>query len=521
MMKGYEKRTCGQCFSDAFYSIRFVERKIFSYLCTRNGNSAIPTFSTIYIMIKEIVKLPSGGMAQSMQKAVEPQTAPAEGIHNVDAESVELVEAEEVSAEDVKELFQKKASAKGESTGQTDSAAGQDSGNGEEAASDAESLDVVHQYMNERYELRNNMIAGRLEFRPRDGKDSPFRQLTLEAENSIIIAAMTELGDMRGLKSLVQLLVHSEEVPTYDPAREYLTTLPHWDGQNRMAKLFGRLPGISAENILRCTMWLRSAVAHWLRLDTLYGNDTVPTLIGDQGCGKTVFCRRLLPPTLQCYFLDRINLSNKFDKDMALTNNLVVMLDEFDHYTVSQQAALKQVLSRNTVNARPILKGAQVQRHRYASFMATTNNLRPLNDPTGSRRYVCIRLTPGAVIDNERPIDYDQLYAQVMEEVTVMKKRYWFNSDETRQIQLDNVPFQRQVDVCEMVDACFCKPKAGQEGDEYSMNDIVELIAIRYPFVTCNMALKMRVGSELRRQGYQLRHHKSGNSYVVKPKMAA
>lgn len=275
----------------------------------------------------------------------------------------------------------------------------------------ADDLLALKEFLGDRYELRNNVVAGRLEFRLRDGSEAAFRQLTYEAENSIILDALTQLGKMKGLKGMLTMLLHSEEVPEYDPVREYLTTLPRWDGRNRVAELFGRLPGISSENIYRCSIWLRSAVTHWLKMDLLHGNDSVPTLIGDQGCGKTVFCRRMLPPALQEYFLDRINLSNKFDKDMALTNNMIVVLDEFDQYTTSQQASLKQSISRSTVNARPILKGAQVLRHRYASFLATTNNPRPLNDPTGSRRYLCIRLTPGSIIDNLSPIDYDQLYA--------------------------------------------------------------------------------------------------------------
>ena len=387
--------------------------------------------------------------------------------------------------------------------------------------SDNEDLLVVKQFLSERYELRNNVVAGRLEFRLRDGSDAPFRQLTIEAENSIILDAMQTLSDVKGLKTTISLLLHSEEIPEFDPVREYLTTLPHWDGQNRVAELFGRLPGISSENIYRCTVWLRSAVAHWLKMDQLHSNDNVPTLIGDQGCGKTVFCRRLLPPSLQGYFLDRMNLSNKFDKDMALTNNMIVVLDEFDQYTTSQQASLKQALSRSTVNARPIFTGTQVVRHRYASFLATTNNLHPLNDPTGSRRYICIRIEPGKLIDNELPIDYEQLYAQVVEEVCVRGMRYWFNADETRQIQLDNVPFQRVVDVDEMLRACFHKPHTAEGEHEFSMDEIVEFIVMRYPHVQCNMSLKMKVGSALKRMGYPHRHHKTGNSYVLMPKKAA
>ena len=385
----------------------------------------------------------------------------------------------------------------------------------------ADDLLVLKEFLGDRYELRNNVVAGRLEFRLRDGSEAAFRQLTYEAENSIILDALTQLGKMKGLKGMLTMLLHSEEVPEYDPVREYLTTLPRWDGRNRVAELFGRLPGISSENIYRCTIWLRSAVAHWLKMDLLHGNDSVPTLIGDQGCGKTVFCRRMLPPALQEYFLDRINLSNKFDKDMALTNNMIVVLDEFDQYTTSQQASLKQSISRSTVNARPILKGAQVLRHRYASFLATTNNPRPLNDPTGSRRYLCIRLTPGSIIDNLSPIDYDQLYAQVVEEVCERGMRYWFEPEETRQIQLDNEQFEHVLELDDIVQACFRKPKANETARDYTMNEIIELITMRYPHVECGPSLKVRVGVAMRKRGFEQHRHHRGTGYVLIPRQVA
>jgi predicted P-loop ATPase len=94
-----------------------------------------------------------------------------------------------------------------------------------------------------------------------------------------------------------------------------------------------------------------------------------------------------LPVNLREYYLDHLNLSNKFDKEMALTNNLIVNLDELEAIRPSQHAALKQTLSKSKVNGRPIYGASQDDRPRYASFVATTNNPHPLSDAMGSRRY--------------------------------------------------------------------------------------------------------------------------------------
>ena len=152
-------------------------------------------------------------------------------------------------------------------------------------------------------------------------------------------------------------------------------------------------------------------------MDELHANECVPTLIGPQGCGKTTFLRRLLPQQLRQYYLDHLNLSNKFDKEMALTNNLLVNLDELEAIRPSQHAALKQLLSKNKVNGRKIYADSQDDRTRYASFTATTNNRHPLTDATGSRRYICVAIPEGQIIDNSGTIDYNQLYAQLVYEV--------------------------------------------------------------------------------------------------------
>lgn len=282
---------------------------------------------------------------------------------------------------------------------------------------------AVEQFLQNHYLFRRNVLNGKIEYATLPAQDeSEYRELTPEAEMSIIIRARKELADEKcNPKSDIQDLLRSEEVRAYNPICEFLEDLPQWDGQNHVARLFSRLPGLSTEQHHFLAVWLRSAVAHWLQMDVMHGNECVPTLIGAQGCGKTTFVRRLLPQQLRQYYLDHLNLSNKFDKEMALTNNLLVNLDELDAIRPSQHSALKQTLSKSKVNGRPIFGRAQADRPRYASFVATTNNLHPLTDATGSRRYICLTIPEGQLIDNTGDIDYLQLYAQVLYELRELK----------------------------------------------------------------------------------------------------
>ena len=274
-------------------------------------------------------------------------------------------------------------------------------GRGQTVNAPTESVLLIEQYLNDNYLFRRNELNGKVEFATvttgqspvtSDDKDQSsvtFRPLTQEALNSIILRARREgLDDECNPKSDITMYVNSEEVPLYNPIQQYLNSLPKWDGQNHVAKLFSRLPGLSTEQHAFLAIWLRATVAHWQQLDMLHGNEVVPVLIGPQGCGKTTFLRRLLPPHLRQYYLDHLNLSNKFDKEMALTNNLLVNLDELEAIRPSQQSMLKQTVSKSKVNGRPIFGRTQEDRLRYASFVATTNNPHPLSDATGSRRFI-------------------------------------------------------------------------------------------------------------------------------------
>ena len=378
---------------------------------------------------------------------------------------------------------------------------------------------AAEQFLKDNYLFRFNELSGKVEYVTLPASEKPeWRVLTQKALNSIIIhAKREEISEKGSPKTDIVELLQSDEVEVFNPIQHYLKNLPKWDGQNHVAKLFGRLPGVSSEQMEFLFVWLRSAVAHWLQMDTLHGNECVPTLIGSQGCGKTTFVARLLPSELRMYFLDHLNLSNKFDKEMALTNNLIVNLDELDAIRPSQQAALKQTLSKSKVNGRPIYGASQDDRPRYASFVATTNNPHPLSDVTGSRRYICVTIPDGQYINNDGDIDYEQLYAQVMYELLELKSPFWFNNDQVARIQQLNLNYMEQKDIAEVLEACIRKPKEGEQGIRMKSGEIVSLIRQEYPTIKADHSTKIHLGMALKELGFEGKTHGGQTYYKVVP----
>ena len=397
--------------------------------------------------------------------------------------------------------------------------------NGESLGASLQNSLAVEQFLTDNYLFRRNILNGKVEYliltTKQTDNQSVWRTLTPEALNSIVRKAKQEQITKNSPKTDIQEVIYSDATPVYDPISEFLMHLPKWDGQNHLAKLFSRLPGISSEQLDFLVIWFRSAVAHWLQKDKLHANESVPTLIGSQGCGKSTFIARLLPPELQEYYLDHLNLSNKFDKEMALTNNLLVNLDELDAIRPSQQAALKQTLSKIKVNGRTIYGSSQQDRPRYASFVATTNNPHPLSDVTGSRRFICIEIPDGQYIDNAGEIDYEQLYAQLVYEVNELKAPYWFSNEQVARIQELNQNYTDEKDITEIIEACFRKPNEGEKVKAMNCTQMLELISKEYPSLKKTVSTKVHLGLAMKDLGFEHTERGHVKYYNVVPVDAA
>ena len=328
----------------------------------------------------------------------------------------------------------------------------------------------INTFLTENYDLRKNVMRGVAEYRPRTGIGFSYQDLTEEARNSITMRALEQ--GIRCWDKDIRRFVNSEDITPYDPLNEWLERLPRWDGKDRVTSLAQRIPTDYHEWPHLFHLWMRSMVAMWLGKGQLTGNALVPLLIGRQGCGKSSFCRILMPREVMDYYNDRINFKNESDLNLGLTSFGLINLDEFDKITQRQQIVLKYLLSTADLKYRPPYGKAYSQHRRYASFIGTTNETHPLSDPTGSRRFICTLITGD--IDFQTPVDHQQLYAQLKEEIS-QGQRYWLTKDEERQLMEHNLVYQQLSGLGEMLLSLIQKPRDG-EGEWMTLKELSALL---------------------------------------------
>ncbi len=374
---------------------------------------------------------------------------------------------------------------------------------------------AVECHLEHNYQFRRNVLSGLVEYKKTGEPDENFSRLTSEALNTIFIKAKREIPDDTSLKTDIKAYVESDIPPVYNPVVAWLDSLAKWDGKDRVAEFLNRIPGLSDEKIDFLRIYLRSNVAHWLNMEQEHGNETVPLLIGNQGCGKSTFCVRFLPKHLRQYYLDHFNLANKFDKEMALSSCLLICLDEIDMYNARQMAQIKQALSKVKVNGRKIYGKTIDERMRFASFIATTNNRHPLVDKTGSRRFLTIEIPNGEVINNNEEIEYEQLYAQLLYEVRDEKQRYWYTNEETQRIQELNAPYEQTLDLEQMIDCMFRKPQGNEKHGAFTSLDIRKILKQQYPDVADSQLNSIKIGKAMKEMKVARLKSKRGVSYSL------
>ena len=333
---------------------------------------------------------------------------------------------------------------------------------------------AMMEHLNAHYEMRYNTVMKYTEYQEKDRAWLGFMPVSPR-----IVKRMTlevQLADIPVSIKDVKNYLESDYIKNYDPIDEYLFACHgKWDGKDHIRALARTVPTDNPNWENWFYTWFLGMVEQWRTYrNHQYGNSVVPLLISKQGYNKSTFCRRILPQELQWGYNDNLILSEKRQVLQAMSQFLLINLDEFNQISANvQQGFLKNIIQLPSVKIkRPY--GSHVEDFpRTASFIGTSNIDDILSDPSGSRRFIGVKLT-GPIDVTIRP-NHQQLFAQALAALDRGEKCY-FDAQQTQRLIESNRDFQVEMPLEQCFYECFSITKNEKEGKYISAAAIFKVM---------------------------------------------
>ena len=325
-----------------------------------------------------------------------------------------------------------------------------------------ENIEKMMKYLNEKYDLRYNMVMKYTEYVPKDKEWIGFQAVEPRVQKSLTLEV--QLAGINVSIKDVRNFLESNFIKNYNPVEEFLfTCYDNWDGKDHIRALARTVPTNNPHWEDWFYTWFLAMVEQWHnRTGRQYGNSVAPLLISKQGYNKSTFCRRLIPPQLQWGYTDNLILSEKRQVLQAMSQCLLINLDEFNQISAKvQQGFLKNLIQLPNVKYKPPYGGHVQEFPRTASFIATSNMDDILTDPSGNRRFIGIELT-GPIDVSVRP-NYQQLFAQAEKAIWNGEKTY-FDAEQTALIMENNRRYQQIDPVMQCFSESFTPTEDENEG---------------------------------------------------------
>ena len=368
--------------------------------------------------------------------------------------------------------------------------------------------DKMKRYLNAHYEFRYNVLSEINEFRPKGEDLLTFRILGKRELNALCMEIQS--AGIPCWDRDVARYIHSTLVEDYHPFSLYIQELPKWDGEDRLTDLAQRV-STEAYWVKHFHRWMLALMAQWMGKNTTYANCVAPLLVSEeQGWLKSTFCKSLMPEPLQAYYTDQIDLSANGRLEGKLAVMGLINLDEFDRLSSRAMAKLKNLMQLSSLNIRKSYQKNYSQLPRIASFIGTSNRKDLLDDPTGSRRFLCVEVEHRIDCTD---IDLSQIYAQLKAELEA-GERYWFTSEEEQEIQFHNEAFYQVHPEEELFRNHFRVPSEGEMCEMLSLSEILEALKEKHGSLLRNVSM-VKFGNALVASGVERVHTKLGNRYKL------
>ena len=192
-------------------------------------------------------------------------------------------------------------------------------------------------------------------------------------------------------QDVADALVTVSRERSYHPIRDYLSSLPEWDGVTRAERILVDYLGADDTPYTRevTKRWLIAAVSRVMRPGCKF--DYVPVLSGPMGIGKSMLVGKLGG----AWFSDNLSFEDMRDKSAAekIQGTWINEISELKGMRKMEVESIKSFVSRQEDIYRPAY-GRRVEHvQRGCVFIGTSNADDYLKDITGNRRFWPIEVT--------------------------------------------------------------------------------------------------------------------------------
>ncbi len=223
--------------------------------------------------------------------------------------------------------------------------------------------------------------------------------LVTDDDDSEIRIYLNSVFQIAGKDLIYDCVVHQAGKKRRHPIRTFFANLPDWDGKKRIETIICDLYDIRPNAYYReaSKSWFVGIIQRVLRPGSKY--DMMLVMCGEQGVGKSQFGKSLA--TLDWggsmaqidshpnYFGDDELPFEKKDAYEQLGGIMIYELPEFEkYYKKSDASTVKSFISKTSDKYRKSYGRRVAEYKRQCVFIATTNDLRPLRDRTGNRRFL-------------------------------------------------------------------------------------------------------------------------------------
>ena len=324
--------------------------------------------------------------------------------------------------------------------------------------------ELIADYL-KRQQLQYDVLTQKTRQRRDEG---PWVEMMERDENDLYMACCAETG-ANLTEKLFHTVLNSSAVPMVNPLRDYVLTRAPWTPG--MPDYIGQAAAMvhmatEEEDALwrRCfPKWFAAMVAGWT--DDTVVNHQVIVLVGRQGIYKSTWINRLLPPELQPYSTDNVDI-DRLDKDEQLRAEYgLVNIDELDKLSDRQLNKLKSMITSTHVDVRAPFGRHKEKRVRVASYAASGNKREFLTDQTGNRRWLPFHVE---AIDSPfvHRLPYDGMYAQALY-LLGQGFNYWFDNGDIAGLEQHVGEFMIPTSEEELIPVYFSPARLEDAGSKF------------------------------------------------------